>query len=184
VKRGKAHTNFRHHYKQFTGRIFKTGSPEHITDTEEQNRIVRKATRRLKKATEDTVVSNFRTTLPAKGDTTWTAWLQALWGGNEWGIRFTWDFTPCCWASGYRRFEVTLCRGQQIFQKSRRHLKILGAKSKIWSKFQNQDPKMLRTAVQNVATWRNWWPAYVHPWRRTTAFIFTGLAMEEWTLIW
>jgi hypothetical protein len=41
-------------------------------------------------------------------------------------------------------------RGAQIFQKSRSHLKILGARRVTWSKFRTEDPQILGATVQNL----------------------------------
>jgi len=43
--------------------------------------------------------------------------------------------------------------GTQIFQKSKRHLKILGARRKIWSKFRTRDPQILGATYEIRSPW-------------------------------
>jgi len=50
-----------------------------------------------------------------------------------------------------------MCRGAQVFHSSRGHLKILGAETVTWSKFQTKDLYVLGAPVQNLvatAIWR------------------------------
>jgi hypothetical protein len=54
---------------------------------------------------------------------------------------------------------LLLLRFPQMLQKSRRHLKILGARMVIRSEFRTGDPQLLGATVQNIvalATWRHW----------------------------
>jgi len=53
-------------------------------------------------------------------------------------------------------------KGAQIFQKSRSHLKILGARRVIWSKFHTEDPQILGVIVEKVVARATWYPGFVH----------------------
>jgi hypothetical protein len=53
----------------------------------------------------------------------------------------------------------------QIFQTSRNHLKILGARWETWSKFHTEDPQMLYTSLQNLVAQITLHPGFVHPYR-------------------
>jgi len=46
-------------------------------------------------------------------------------------------------------------RGEQIFQKSRNHVKILGAQRVTLSKFHTEDPQILGIIVQNLVAMAN-----------------------------
>jgi hypothetical protein len=54
-------------------------------------------------------------------------------------------------------------RGAQIFQKSRSHLKILGARRVMWSKFHNENPETLCATAENLCVTASWPPGVVHP---------------------
>jgi len=51
----------------------------------------------------------------------------------------------------------------QIFQKSRCHLKVLGARMVTWSKFCTEGPEILGTTVQNLFAPVSWHPGFMHP---------------------
>jgi hypothetical protein len=58
---------------------------------------------------------------------------------------------------------VTLqTRDAQLFQKSKRHLKILGARRMTHSKFNNKDPQLLGATVQNSVAMATSFPRCVH----------------------
>lgn len=54
-------------------------------------------------------------------------------------------------------------RSIKIFQKSRNHLKIPGARRMTRSKFYSEEPQTLGTTIQNLVTTVTWHPTIVHP---------------------
>jgi hypothetical protein len=60
----------------------------------------------------------------------------------------------------------------KIFQESRNHLKIPGARRMTWSKFHSEDPQTLGTTIQNLVTTVTWHPAIVHPCMTVWYFIY------------
>jgi hypothetical protein len=70
---------------------------------------------------------------------------------------------------------VTIFTGsQKFFQKSRTHLKILGARRVTWSRLNTEDPQILGIVVQILIVTETWRPGFVHPWLRLR-LISTGL---------
>jgi len=58
----------------------------------------------------------------------------------------------------------SLCgSGAHIFQKSKSHLKILGARLVAWSMFLSVDTQILGTTAQNFIIWATWRPEFWHP---------------------
>jgi hypothetical protein len=55
---------------------------------------------------------------------------------------------------------------EQIFQKSKGHLKILGARWVAWSKFLTEDLQILGTTLRDLVTQLTWHLGFVHPWIR------------------
>jgi hypothetical protein len=58
---------------------------------------------------------------------------------------------------------IAISRDAQIFQKSRRCLKIQGGRRVILSKFHTEDPQILGITTQNSVAWVTWCPGFVHP---------------------
>ena len=56
----------------------------------------------------------------------------------------------------YSTIAIGTVKNVQIFQKSRRHLKILGTGMVTWSRFQTDDPQVLGTTVHYVFTRATW----------------------------
>ena len=52
-------------------------------------------------------------------------------------------------------------RGGQVFQNSRSHLKIFGAKTETGKKLHTEDPQILGATVQNIILWATWCQRYV-----------------------
>jgi fructose-1-phosphate kinase PfkB-like protein len=59
---------------------------------------------------------------------------------------------------------VVMTRGTKIFQKTRSHLKIPGARRVTQSKFHTEGPQILGAKVQNLVARTNWHTEIVHPW--------------------
>ena len=55
-------------------------------------------------------------------------------------------------------------RGSKVFQKSRCHLKILGARNVTWNQVHTEDPQTLGVTVQNLVVWAIWQLEFGHPW--------------------
>jgi hypothetical protein len=53
-------------------------------------------------------------------------------------------------------------RSAQIFQKSRKQVKIVGVGMVTWSKFSNRDPQTLGAIVQNLVARATWLPGFVN----------------------
>jgi len=53
-------------------------------------------------------------------------------------------------------------RGEQILQKSRKRLKILGARWVTWSRFHSEGPQILCVTIHNLVARVNWRPGFVH----------------------
>jgi hypothetical protein len=56
-------------------------------------------------------------------------------------------------------------KSAQITQRSKSHLKIVGARRVTLSKFHSKDPPILGATIQNWDAKATWHPALVHPWR-------------------
>ena len=54
-------------------------------------------------------------------------------------------------------------QGAKLFQKSRSHLKILGARRVTRSEFHTEDSQILGTIIQDLVTSATWHPGFVHP---------------------
>jgi hypothetical protein len=60
-------------------------------------------------------------------------------------------------------FQKTLPTHVQIFQKPGSHLKILGARKVICSKFQPEDQQLLGITIQNFVATVTWHLEFLHP---------------------
>jgi hypothetical protein len=58
--------------------------------------------------------------------------------------------------------DIYTYNGAQISQKSRSHLKTLGAR-RVHMKYHTEDPQILNAAVQNLVAQATWRPGFVHP---------------------
>jgi hypothetical protein len=81
----------------------------------------------------------------------------------------TWTFS---WCHQYPNRTNSACRnwlillyirGAQIFKKSRNHVKLLGARRVIWSKFHNEGPHILCATEQKLFARAIWRPGFVRP---------------------
>jgi hypothetical protein len=63
------------------------------------------------------------------------------------------------------KMNIVQARSEQIFNKSRRHLKILEARIVTWSKFHNEEPQigLLGATVRNLVATATWHSIFVHP---------------------
>jgi hypothetical protein len=61
------------------------------------------------------------------------------------------------------RAATSIGRDAHMAQKSRNHLKILGARSVAWSKFHTEGPQILGATVKNLVARATWWPAVCAP---------------------
>lgn len=59
--------------------------------------------------------------------------------------------------------KIPYCMGADILWKSRRYLKIAGARSVKWSKFHPQNSQILLVTIQNFFAPVTWRPGFVHP---------------------
>jgi hypothetical protein len=58
----------------------------------------------------------------------------------------------------------TILRGAQIFQKSRKQIKIPGARNGYKSNFHAEESQKSDTSVKHLAATVTWRPRFVHPW--------------------
>jgi len=58
---------------------------------------------------------------------------------------------------------ILIITDAQIWEKSKRHHKMLGAWSVTWSKFHTQNPHILSATIQTSGVQDTWLPGYVHP---------------------
>lgn len=61
----------------------------------------------------------------------------------------------------YTILNYTKARWAQIFQKSRRHIKIKGARMVTCGNFSTEDPQSLRATVQNLVALATWGQGFV-----------------------
>ena len=82
----------------------------------------------------------------------------------------------------------------QIFQISTRHLKILGTRRVVWSKFHTQDSQIIDITVQKLIALATWCPGFVHPrlnvkycfliWQEGLTKTMKNLNHYSWYLAW
>jgi hypothetical protein len=70
-----------------------------------------------------------------------------------------------------------------MFQKFWQHLKFLGARTVIWSKFHTEDPLILGATVQNLDAMTTWNPGFVHPWHKPLLLLRCSLQYFMFDLI-
>jgi hypothetical protein len=99
-----------------------------------------------------------------------------------WDCQFSRDVFMFSWR-GLLSFCTVWCRGPQIFQKSRSHLKIPGARTVAWSKFHTHDPQILGATIQNLVTMATWYfdPVFLHPWCSVMCFFRHSSETSEHT---